>query len=42
MRDSPGWLRLAGLRPGVRRVVELTGADTLIDCYATVGRALAP
>ncbi|GGM26504.1 hypothetical protein GCM10010129_83730 [Streptomyces fumigatiscleroticus] len=41
MRDTPGWLRLAGLRPVVRRVVEITGVDAVIDCYATVGRALA-
>ncbi|GGL95042.1 hypothetical protein GCM10010129_43600 [Streptomyces fumigatiscleroticus] len=40
-RDTPGWLRLAGLRPVVRRVVQITGVDTVIDCYATVGRALA-
>ncbi|MFF0203355.1 STAS domain-containing protein [Streptomyces sp. NPDC005017] len=35
-----GWLRLAGLQPPTRRVVEITGLDTLIPCYPDLDQAL--
>lgn len=35
-----GWLRLAGLQPMVRRVVEITNLDRLLPIHATVDDAL--
>ncbi|MFE1437190.1 STAS domain-containing protein [Streptomyces sp. NPDC058739] len=35
-----GWLRLAGLRPSARRVVEITGLSTFISCYQDLRQAL--
>jgi anti-anti-sigma factor len=34
-----GWLRLAGLRPVVRRVVDATNLDRLLSIHATVADA---
>ena len=34
-----GWLRLAGLRPMVRRVVDATNLDRLLSIHATVSDA---
>ncbi|MER6693539.1 STAS domain-containing protein [Streptomyces minutiscleroticus] len=41
LRGTPGWIRLAGPQPSVRRVIELVGLDTFIDCYPTLHGALA-
>jgi anti-anti-sigma factor len=38
---SRGKLRLAGVRPRVRKVLELTALSTLFDCYADVESALS-
>jgi anti-anti-sigma factor len=38
---SGGTLRLAGMRPGVRKVLELTGLGPLFDCWPDVESALA-
>jgi stage II sporulation protein AA (anti-sigma F factor antagonist) len=35
-----GWLRLAGVRPSVLRVLQLVGLDSLIDCHPTLRGAL--
>ncbi|PZT71241.1 anti-sigma factor antagonist [Streptomyces sp. SW4] len=40
-RDHGGWLRLAGPRQTVLRVLQLVGVDALIPCYATLDEALA-
>ncbi|WP_328494742.1 STAS domain-containing protein [Streptomyces sp. NBC_00414] len=37
---TEGWVRVAGARPSVRRVLELVGLDTVIRCYPTVEQAL--
>ncbi|MGW6009167.1 anti-sigma factor antagonist [Streptomyces sp. NPDC055210] len=36
-----GWVRVAGARPPVLRVMELVGLDTVIACYSTVDQALS-
>lgn len=36
-----GWIRLAALIAPVKRVVELVGLDTVIDCYPVLPQALA-
>jgi stage II sporulation protein AA (anti-sigma F factor antagonist) len=38
--DAGGWLRIAGVRPSVMRVVELVGLHTVITCHATAEQAL--
>ncbi|MFI5683119.1 STAS domain-containing protein [Streptomyces sp. NPDC051636] len=38
--DADGWLRLAGPREPVVRVMQLVGIDALIPCYPTVRQAL--
>ena len=38
LRDG-GWLRLAGLRPAVRRAVDATNLDRLLSIHATVDDA---
>ncbi|MEW2168158.1 STAS domain-containing protein [Streptomyces sp. NPDC007084] len=38
-RAAGGWVRLAALSTPVRRVVELVGLDTVIDCYPTLAAA---
>ncbi|GGY18980.1 hypothetical protein GCM10010358_82460 [Streptomyces minutiscleroticus] len=40
-RDTPGWVRLAGIQPCVQRILELSGLTTVFDCFSTVHRALA-
>ncbi|WP_234376798.1 STAS domain-containing protein [Streptomyces sp. TP-A0356] len=35
-----GWLRLAGPTEPVRRVLQIVGLDTVIDCYPTLHQAL--
>ncbi|MER7408462.1 STAS domain-containing protein [Streptomyces sp. NPDC000070] len=42
MSDAQGWLRLAGARNSVLRVLELVGLDQVIGCHSTVEQALAP
>ncbi|MEU7474224.1 STAS domain-containing protein [Streptomyces sp. NPDC044984] len=37
-----GRLRLAAPTDSVQRVLQLTGVDTLVDCYPTLRRALTP
>ncbi|MFF8366916.1 STAS domain-containing protein [Rhodococcus erythropolis] len=37
-----GWLRLAAPTDSVQRVLQLVGADTLIDCHPTLHEALTP
>lgn len=39
LRLAGGTLALAGPSQGVRRVLELSGADTLVDVYASVQEA---
>ncbi|MGW4909015.1 STAS domain-containing protein [Streptomyces sp. NPDC004270] len=38
--DAEGWLRVAGSRPSVLRVMQIVGIDTLIPCHPTVRQAL--
>ncbi|MGV9454564.1 STAS domain-containing protein [Streptomyces sp. NPDC003635] len=38
--DTDGWLRLAGVRESVQRVLALVGIDALIPCHSTVEEAL--
>ncbi len=40
--DAQGWLRIAGARESVVRLLHVVGLDTLIACYPTVEQALAP
>ncbi|MEU6031504.1 STAS domain-containing protein [Streptomyces tauricus] len=35
-----GWLRLAGPREAVQRVLHVVGLDDVIDCYPTLEQAL--
>ncbi|MFJ5531736.1 STAS domain-containing protein [Streptomyces sp. NPDC093261] len=35
-----GWLRLANLTEPVRRVMQIVGLDTVIECYPTLHKAL--
>jgi anti-anti-sigma factor len=37
---AQGWLRLAGIRGPVMRVVELVGLDAVVACHSTVEEAL--
>ncbi|MFE1794577.1 hypothetical protein ACFW9L_00265 [Streptomyces sp. NPDC059517] len=39
-QDAQGWLRVAGARQSVRRVIELVGVDALIPCRPTLRQAL--
>ncbi|GGY18634.1 hypothetical protein GCM10010358_82260 [Streptomyces minutiscleroticus] len=39
-RDTPGWVRLAGIQPCIQRVLELSGLAAVFDCFPTVHRAL--
>ncbi|MET7988758.1 MULTISPECIES: STAS domain-containing protein [unclassified Streptomyces] len=39
---ADGWLRMAALTEPVRRVVDIVGLDTVIDCYPTLAEALKP
>ncbi|MFE6174464.1 STAS domain-containing protein [Streptomyces sp. NPDC056464] len=39
---ADGWLRLAGARDAVLRVLQLVGVDTVIGCYPTVEQAQRP
>ncbi|WP_369217111.1 STAS domain-containing protein [Streptomyces flavofungini] len=41
MNDVGGWLRIAGARESVRRVIELIGLDLAVDCHPTLQQALA-
>ncbi|MFF5393439.1 STAS domain-containing protein [Streptomyces sp. NPDC013012] len=38
--QAQSWLRIAAPNESVRRVLSLTGADTVIDCHPTVEDAL--
>ncbi|MFB7934073.1 MULTISPECIES: STAS domain-containing protein [Streptomyces] len=38
---AQGWLRLAGIRGPVMRVVQLVGLDAVVACHDTVEEALA-
>lgn len=38
--DAQGWLRVAGTRPAVLRVMRIVGVDALISCRPTVRLAL--
>ncbi|MER6207448.1 STAS domain-containing protein [Streptomyces sp. NPDC001073] len=38
--DAQGWLRVAGTRPSVLRVLQIVGVDTLISCVPTVRQAV--
>lgn len=38
--DRGGWLRLAGLNPSVRRVVDVTNLSRLLAIYGTVREAV--
>ena len=38
--DAQGWLRVAGTRPSVLRVLRIVGIDTLISCLPTVRQAM--
>ncbi|MFI6854200.1 STAS domain-containing protein [Streptomyces sp. NPDC050416] len=42
MSDAQGWLRVAGAKASVLRVLELVGLDQVIGCHSTVEQALAP
>lgn len=37
---TQGWLRLAGPREAVQRVLHVVGLDDVIDCYPTLEQAL--
>ncbi|MFG2811526.1 STAS domain-containing protein [Streptomyces massasporeus] len=37
---AAGWVRFAGARQAVLRVLQVTGVDTLIPCHPTVEQAL--
>ncbi|GGS78554.1 STAS domain-containing protein [Streptomyces violaceus] len=37
---AQGWLRLAGVRGSVMRVVQLVGLDAVVACHSTVEEAL--
>lgn len=39
LRERGGWLRLAGIRPPVRRVFSLTSVDRVIEIFDTAGDA---
>ncbi|MCW8098271.1 STAS domain-containing protein [Streptomyces tauricus] len=39
-QDAQGWLRVAGARPSVLRVIELVGVDRLVPCHPTLRQAL--
>ncbi|MFI2034481.1 STAS domain-containing protein [Streptomyces bottropensis] len=41
MSDAQGWLRIAGARDPVLRVLRLVGLDQLIPCHSTVEQATA-
>ncbi|MGW1675421.1 STAS domain-containing protein [Streptomyces sp. NPDC002324] len=41
MSDAQGWLRIAGARDPVLRVLRLVGLDQLIPCHPTVEQATA-
>ncbi|MEV6117646.1 STAS domain-containing protein [Streptomyces sp. NPDC052109] len=38
--EAQGWLRIAGARPSVLRVLQLVGVDALISCHPTVDQAI--
>lgn len=38
--EAQGWLRVAGMRPSVLRVIQIVGVDALISCRPTVRQAL--
>ncbi|MEU4039838.1 STAS domain-containing protein [Streptomyces collinus] len=40
LSEAGGWIRLAGASDPVRRVLELVGVDTFIDCHASLREAL--
>lgn len=40
IEESDGWLRLAGPRESVVRIMQLVGIDALIPCYPTLRQAL--
>lgn len=42
LRRAGGALALAGPSEAIRRVMELSGADTLVDVYASVQEASGP
>lgn len=39
LREQGGWLRLAGVRPPVRRVFSLTSVDRVIEIFDTARQA---
>jgi stage II sporulation protein AA (anti-sigma F factor antagonist) len=41
MSDAQGWLRIAGARDPVRRLLHLVALDQVIACHPTVEEALA-
>ncbi|MER6694530.1 STAS domain-containing protein [Streptomyces minutiscleroticus] len=40
LRDTSGWLRLAGPQPPVQRILELSGLAGLLGCYPDLRHAL--
>ncbi|CAL9335995.1 STAS domain-containing protein [Streptomyces griseomycini] len=40
-RDTEGWLRIAGARPPVLRILQVLGIDAVIACHPTLEQALA-
>jgi stage II sporulation protein AA (anti-sigma F factor antagonist) len=40
VRDAQGWLRIAGARESVVRLLHLVGIDEIIPCHPTVEQAL--
>ncbi|WP_159765957.1 STAS domain-containing protein [Streptomyces sp. HM190] len=41
VRDAQGWLRIAGARDPVRRLLRLVALDQVISCHPSVEEALA-
>ncbi|MFH9015453.1 STAS domain-containing protein [Streptomyces sp. NPDC017943] len=39
-KAAQGWVRIAGARRPVLRVLQMTGVDTLITCHPTIEQAL--
>ncbi|MFI1207334.1 STAS domain-containing protein [Streptomyces sp. NPDC020802] len=40
VRDVQGWLRIAGAREPVMRVLQIVGLDTVVTCHPTTEQAL--
>ncbi|MEU6687309.1 STAS domain-containing protein [Streptomyces sp. NPDC046832] len=38
--QAAGWIRIAGARPAVRSVLQVTGVDTFVSCHLSVEEAL--